>query len=250
MQLQDILTILDSIAPFNTAEQWDNVGLMVGDPCQEIKSILVSLDPSFEAIDAARAADINLIISHHPLIFTPLKRIDLRRDRISRKIGTLIQSGIALVSMHTNLDASTGGVADVLAERLSLQGVQAFGSMRYGTITEAMPLDSWAKSLPFDTIRIVDARLPVKNVCSCPGSGMGYLGDAQSLGCDTLVTGDVRYHAALDAREAGVNIVDLGHFATEQVAIAPLAERLRITLQGLPIYAHRAKDVFINVKGE
>jgi len=79
---------------------------------------------------------------------------------------------------------------------------------------------------------------------------MSYLNDALSLGCDTFVTGDVRYHAALDAREAGVNIVDLGHFATEQIAIAPLAEKLRSELQDLSIYTHRAKDVFMNIKGE
>lgn len=249
MQLQDILSVLDSIAPFDSAEQWDSVGLMVGDPRQEIKSILIALDPSFEVIEAARAEGIDLIVSHHPLIFTPLKRIDLR-DRVSRKIGMLIQSGIALVSVHTNLDVSEGGVADVLASRLSLQDIKSCGPIRYGTVGEAVPLGSWAKELPFDTIRIVDAALPVKNVCACPGSGMSYLNDALSLGCDTFVTGDVRYHAALDAREAGVNIVDLGHFATEQIAIAPLAEKLRSELQDLSIYTHRAKDVFMNIKGE
>lgn len=249
MQLQNIISILDSIAPFDTAEQWDNVGLMVGDPHQEVNSILVALDPSYEAIGVAQAGDIDLIISHHPLIFTPLKRINLHED-VSRKIGILIRSGKALVSMHTNLDAAVGGMADILAERLSLQEVQSLGIMRYGIIQEATPLYSWAKNLPFGTIRIVDAELPVKNVCACPGSGMSYLNDALSLGCDTFVTGDVKYHAALNAREAGINIVDLGHFSTEQIAIAPLAERLQRELQALPIHIHRAKDVFMNVKGE
>lgn len=249
MRLQDILSVLNSIAPFDSAEQWDNVGLMVGDPHQEINSILVALDPSHETIEAAQVKGIDLIISHHPLILTPLKRIDLR-EGLARKIGVLIRSGIALVSMHTNLDAAAGGMADVLAGRLSLQDVKPLGAMRYGTIKEAKPLYSWAKSLPFDTIRIVDAGLPVKNVCACPGSGMGYLNEARSLGCDTLVTGDVRYHAALDAREAGINIVDLGHFPTEQIAIAPFAEKLRRELQVLPIYIHQAKDVFMNIKGE
>jgi len=249
MQLQAILSILDSIAPFDTAEQWDNVGLMVGDPYQEINSILIALDPSFEVIQSAQSLSANLIISHHPLIFAPLMRIDLH-DRVSRKIGMLIKSGTALVSMHTNLDAADGGVADVLAGRLSIQDVQSFGPMRYGTIKDPQQLSSWAMSLPFDTVRIVDANIPVKNVCACPGSGMGYLEDARNLGCDTLVTGDTRYHAALDALEAGVNVVDLGHFASEQIAIAPLAERLRKELQDLPIHTHQAKDVFTNVKGE
>jgi GTP cyclohydrolase I len=249
MQLQKILSILDSIAPFETSEQWDNVGLMVGDPRQEINSILVTLDPSFEAIETAQKANANLIVTHHPLIFTPLRRIDLT-DIVSRKIGLLIQARIALLSMHTNLDIAAGGVADVLAGRLFLQDIKSSGPMRYGKIKKAMSLKAWSRSLPFDSIRIVDADLAVKNVCACPGSGMSYLHDSLSLGCDTLVTGDVKYHAALDALEAGINIVDLGHFATEQIAIAPFAERLRSEFRDLPIHTHQAKDVFVNIKGE
>jgi GTP cyclohydrolase I len=249
MQLTDILRILDSIAPFELAEAWDNVGLMVGDPAREIGSILLALDPSYPAIEEAERKGIDLVITHHPLIMSPLKGLDLSQA-IPGKIRRLIQAGISLVSMHTNLDAAPGGVADVLAGELSLQDVQSSGALRTGTIPEEMPLASWAGSLRFQYMRIVDAGRSVKNICACPGSGMSYLKEAREKGCDTLVTGDVRYHAALDALEAGINVVDLGHFQTEQIALTPLAERLRRELDHLSIQVHAAQDVFTTYKGE
>lgn len=249
MQLLDILTVLDSIAPFQTAEQWDNVGLMVGDPYQEVRSILVALDPSHEVIEAAAESGKDLIITHHPLIYAPLKRIDLR-ESLSRKIGALIRSSIALISMHTNFDIAAGGVSDVLAQRLSLRDIQSFGPLRLGTVGGEKPLRAWAMGLPFETVRIVDAGRPVKNVCICPGSGMEYVKNAGDMGCDTFVTGDVKYHGALDAKESGINVVDLGHFATEQIAITPLAERLSRELPDISIDVFGAQDVFMNIKGE
>lgn len=115
MLLRDILGVLDGMAPFGTAEPWDNTGLMVGDPLMEVSSILVALDPVTETIEAAVSCGADLIVTHHPLIFSPLKRIDLQ-ENVCRRIGRLIRSSIALVSMHTNLDAARGGVADELAE--------------------------------------------------------------------------------------------------------------------------------------
>ncbi|HNY65859.1 MAG TPA: Nif3-like dinuclear metal center hexameric protein [Deltaproteobacteria bacterium] len=249
MQLKDVLTILDGIAPFATAEEWDNVGLMVGDPAQEVRSVLVALDPTVSAIEEAVRQGVDLIITHHPLIMSPIKRLDLAQGA-ARKIGMLIRTGISLVSMHTNLDAAPGGVADVFAERLSLQDVQSLGPLRLGTIPAEMPLDAWARALPFEDMRIVDAGRSVKHISACPGSGMSYLKDAIEKGCDTLVTGDVRYHAALDAFEAGVNVVDLGHFNTEQIALEPLARRLRREMEPLSVQVHTAQDIFTTHKGE
>ncbi|HRV34804.1 MAG TPA: Nif3-like dinuclear metal center hexameric protein [Desulfomonilia bacterium] len=249
MLLKDVLTVLDTIAPFDTAEPWDNAGLMVGDPFQEVRSVLVALDPSTQVIHAAREGGMDLIITHHPLIFSPLKRIDLQ-DNASRRIALLIRASIALVSMHTNLDAAAGGVADELAASLSLKDVQSFGAMRAGMLGDARELSPWARGLPFETVRLVDAGRPVRSVCACPGSGMDYIGQAIDWGCDTFVTGDVRYHAALDAKEAGINVVDLGHFATEEIIIAPLAKRLGRELPGLAIQAYGAQDVFTHIKGE
>ncbi len=249
VQVRDILTVLDTIAPFHTAEQWDNVGLMVGDPHQEVRSALVALDPSLEVINAAAEAQKDLIITHHPLIFTPLKVVDLR-EAVSRKIATLIRCSVALVSLHTNFDIAAGGVSDVLAERLSLRDVQSFGPLRTGTVDGEQTLCAWAVDLPFDTVRVADAGRLVKKICMCPGSGMEYIKSAVDMGCDTFVTGDVKYHGALDARESGINIVDLGHFATEQIALVPLTERLRRELPDISIDIYEEQDVFMNIKGE
>lgn len=249
MKLQEVIAVLDTIAPFAAAEQWDNVGLMVGDTSQEVCSILVALDPLQEVIDTAFKNQTDLIITHHPLIFSPIKQINFM-DATSRKIADLIRSSISLVSMHTNLDIAEGGVADVLAGKLSLRDIQSSGFVRVGTIEREAPLLSWVEGLPFEKIRIVDANRPVKKVCVCPGSGMDHMKEAFEMGCDTFVTGDVKYHAALDAWEAGINIVDLGHFGSEQIVVAPLAERLRKELPTLAIDVYGAQDVFTNIKGE
>lgn len=249
MLLRDILGVLDGMAPFGTAEPWDNTGLMVGDPLMEVSSILVALDPVTETIEAAVSCGADLIVTHHPLIFSPLKRIDLQ-ENVCRRIGRLIRSSIALVSMHTNLDAARGGVADELSQRLALYEVQSFGGLRAGTVGQPRDLVEWVRALPFETARVMDAGRPVQRVCACPGSGMDYLDQAAALGCDTLVTGDVRYHAALDAREQGINVVDLGHFATEEIIVSPLAERIGEALPGLAVRALRGRDIFMQIKGE
>jgi len=243
MILKDVMRVLDAIAPFEEAEEWDNVGLMVGDLQSEIKSILVALDPSLEVIDAAREKCINLILTHHPLIFKPISCLDLN-DVIAKKIANLIKCQINLVSMHTNLDKATGGISDLLAARLGLNSVKSYGIMRVGSIDRETSLDIWLSTLSFKVARSIYVGRNVCRVAACPGSGIDYWQQALQLGCDTLVTGDVRYHAGLDAKEAGINVVDLGHFGTEEIIIKPLAERLTKDLKGIDVLAHEGRDVF------
>jgi GTP cyclohydrolase I len=243
MMLKDVMAVLDTIASFEAAEEWDNVGLMVGDMSSPISSILVALDPSLEVIHTAKEGGIDLILTHHPLIFHPISRIDLQ-DVIAKKIAMLIQTRINLISMHTNLDKAPGGVADELAKRLSLNDVRTHGYMRIGFIKKTTTPDEWMTALSIRGARLIDAGKDVSMVAVCPGSGMEYWKHALSLGCDTFVTGDVRYHAGLDAKEAGMNVVDLGHFGTEEIIVNPLAERLKQELTGVAIHAHQGRDVF------
>jgi GTP cyclohydrolase I len=243
MLLKDVLAELNTIAPFESAEEWDNVGLMVGDPDREVHSVLVALDPSMEVIESARESSIDLILTHHPLMLQPVRRFDLRCGA-PRKIALLIWSKIALVSMHTNLDKAPGGVADELAAVLDLKEVRSLGVLRIGTIKTPMSLHPWLKTLPMKNARAVDAGAQVCVVGACPGSGMEYWPVAYQEGCDTIVTGDVRYHAAWDALDAGLNVVDLGHFETEEIIIQPLADRLRQTLNGIDVSAYKAHDIF------
>jgi GTP cyclohydrolase I len=243
MMLKDVMTVLDTIAPFEAAEAWDNVGLMVGDLYSPINSLLVALDPSLEVIQTAKEAGIDLILTHHPLIFKPITRIDLQ-DVIAKKIAMLILTRINLISMHTNLDKAPGGVADELAKRLALNDVCINGSIRVGSISIPVTLNDWITRLRVRNARLIDAGRDVSKVALCPGSGMDYWKHALNLGCDTFVTGDVRYHAGLEAKEAGMNVVDLGHFGTEEIIVNPLAERLKQELTGVVVHAHQGRDVF------
>ena len=242
MKLYEVYERLDSLAPFDSAESWDNVGLMYGDPLQEIGSVVVALDPFFDVIEYARDRSVDLIITHHPLIFKPLSNIDLSVS-IGRKISMLAEFHIALVSMHTNLDMSRGGVSDTLARELGLLEVEDHGLMRIGLVGEACRLDEWVRSLPFEYARIVDSKKQVHKVGVCPGSGMDLWVEAFKAGCDTFVTGDVRYHSAVDAWEAGLNVVDLGHSETEALVVDPLADMLRQVLDGVDIYAFEQRSL-------
>ena len=249
MQIAKIISILDVMAPFETAESWDNVGLMVGDPAQEVTAIVVSLDPSFEVIAWAQENAADCIITHHPLFFEPIRCLNLQ-EITAKKVSMLLASRISLVSMHTNLDTAQDGVADVLAQKLSLNNIEKNGVLRTGSVTGEKMLPLWSRDLPFENIRLVDSGTPVRLVCACPGSGMDYWRDAYASGCDTFVTGDVKYHAALDAKEAGMNVVDLGHHGTEELIVVPFMERLQQELQGVYISAYESTDIFMSGKGE
>jgi len=243
MKLRDVMTVLESIAPFDTAEEWDNVGLQVGEPGSEIRSVLVALDASFAVIRGAARSKTDLVITHHPLMLRPLSRLDMSQG-VAKKLAMIIRGRMNLVSMHTNLDKAPGGVADELAASLNLREVCSYGALRTGTLKKRMPLRDWVRGLPFQTGRICDAGKDVLKVGACPGSGMEYWQQARAFGCDTMVTGDVRYHAALDALEDRMNVVDLGHFGTEELILKPLAARLRRELKGVAVRAHRGRDVF------
>lgn len=243
MLLKEVLTILDTMAPFKAAEEWDNVGLLVGDPDKEIRTIMVALDPSMEVIEEAKSSLVDMILTHHPLTLRPIKRFDLR-DRTVKKLSMLMESKINLVSMHTNLDKAAGGVADELAGFLELKDLRECGFLRIGSVYPPVSLQSWLQTLHVGHARIIDAGRKVQKVAACPGSGMDFWSEALQEGCDTLVTGDVRYHAALDAFEAGLNVVDMGHFCSEEVIIRPLADRLRHNLKGIDVRAFEANDIF------
>ncbi len=245
MNLRQIIKKLDGIAPFETAEEWDNSGLMVGHPDAEISRAVVALDATRAAIAFARNNHADLIITHHPLIFKPLPNLDLSAV-LPDKLATLITSGIAVVSLHTNLDAAAGGVADTLADFLGLQEVEGAGPFRTGRLASAADLGNWAAKI--GAARVVDGGRPVLRVGLCPGSGMDYWKQALDSGCDTFVTGDVRYHQALDAQEAGFNVVDLGHFGSEHLIVKPLAAGLRQTLAGIEILEFNAQDIFRTIK--
>ena len=229
--VKDILSFLETLAPANLKMEWDNVGLLCGSKNTEVTKILVALDP-FEGV-CKEAADIGaqLIVTHHPLIFRAPNAIT-DETSIGRSIMFLCRHGISAVNAHTNLDIAPGGVNDVLAENLGLQNITALedGLLRTGDVTE-QSLESFLASvkekLDCQGLRYVSGGKPVKQVAVGGGSCASEMMDALAAGCDTFVTSDIKYNQFWDAHDLGLNLIDAGHFHTENPVVAVLAEKLR-----------------------
>jgi dinuclear metal center YbgI/SA1388 family protein len=230
VEIQEIYNFLNEMAPVETAEEWDNVGLLAGGPEQQVRRVMVALDITREVIDEAVAAGCGLIVSHHPLILKPLSRV-LRQGE-GEKVHRLIKNSLSAICMHTNLDAADGGVNDALAGLLGLENVGKLPGnelLRAGELPE-MPLADFLeeikKRLGCQGLKY-SGHLPVRRVAVGGGSCGDMFREAVLAGCDTFVTGEVRYHDFLEAGEAGLNIIEAGHFATERPVVFWLARKLR-----------------------
>ena len=230
----DILSFLDTLAPRTMKMEWDNVGLLCGSKNAEVTKILVALDP-FEGV-CREAADIGaqLIVTHHPLIFRAPKAIT-DDNSVGRSIMFLCRHGISAINAHTNLDQVLGGVNDVLAEKLGLKNVQTvnpvngIGLLRCGEV-EAQPLEAFLaavkEKLGCDGLRYVNSGNPVRKIAVGGGSCADEMLEAISAGCDTFVTADIKYNQFWDAYDFGLNLIDAGHFHTENPVVAVLAEKI------------------------
>lgn len=249
--IQDIIDILQEIAPVELAESWDNVGLLVGNPNAEAESLLVALDPTTTLLDEAEARGANVVITHHPAIFHPLK--DLRTDHpIGRFLAKAIQKNIHVIACHTNLDSAAGGVSDILAARLGLtdiiplvpdrgDGTSSCGMGRLGQCSKPMSPEECVEDLrracsaPW-LLEAGNRPAQVNTIAVCGGSCSEFAETAMLAGADLFVTAEVKHSIARWAEETGFWIIDGGHFATEQLAIVPLQKRLQEEM------AHRNLD--------
>ncbi len=232
--VQDIETMLYRWAPHELAESWDNVGLLVGDPDAPVQRILVSLDITEAVVEEAIQQQAQLIVSHHPVMNCTWHKVQTLRsdDRQGRILRALVQSKISAICMHTNLDAAQGGVNDVLAEKLQLHDLiplteEKIG--RVGTLKCELPLVEFThfviKSLGCNGLRYTSCGKPVHRVAVGGGACGDYIGQAVALGCDTFVTSDLSYHDFLDTTQ--INLIDAGHFPTEQVIVPQLVSRMQ-----------------------
>ena len=227
----DIYRFIDEMAPFQTAMDFDNPGLLVGDGNAQVQKALVTLDITPRSVEQAAKAGAQLIISHHPVIFHPIKRLS------SHSVPyLLVQAGIGAICAHTNLDMAKGGVNDSLAAALELDGREGVAFYQelpcciMGTLPETMEPAEFAgfvkKKLCCEGLRFTEGARPVKKVALCSGAGGEFLFDAMEKGADAFVTGEVKHHEILAAREGGLTLVDAGHFKTENIAMEPLRKRL------------------------
>ena len=240
-RVSDVERALFAWAPRELAEDWDNVGLLCGRENQEVTRILVALDPFEDVCREAQERGAELIVTHHPLIFVAPHSVT-DRDSIGRCILYLARHDIAAINMHTNLDCAVGGVNDVLARTLGLNDVHVIGPiktdgqgrecglLRAGSIKE-ISFTEYAQhvksALKCEGLRYVDAGKPVHRVAVGGGACASELLDVYDAGCDTFVTADCKYNQLWDAHDLGINLIDAGHFETENPVCAPLAAYLR-----------------------
>lgn len=237
--VKDIYEFLGSIAPTYMKESWDNVGLNCGRMGKEVKTVLVALDP-FEGV-CQEAVDIgaDLLVTHHALLWDPGFITDETQQ--GKNTLFLIEHGIPCINAHTNLDCAPEGVNDTLAKVLGLTNVKVvspvgtdaqgreYGLLRQGTV-EQQPLEQFLQrvkdALGCPGLRYADGGRPVHKVCVGGGACGSELMDAYNAGCDTFVTADVKYNQFWDASDLGLNLIDAGHFATENPVVAVLAEKI------------------------
>jgi dinuclear metal center YbgI/SA1388 family protein len=273
-RITDIIRVMEGFAPMVLAENWDNVGLQIGQHDWLVKTVRVALNPSNDVVAQACKDNTDVLITHHPLIFKPMERIDF-----STPVGSVIQMAtlhkMALFVAHTNLDIVAGGLNDVLAEKIGIKNLVCLkgvneqivndnqdsklgqGIGRVGELGQAEKLTSLAqvikKKLGIKSVKIAGKpELDVKKVAICTGSGSSLMECFLSSGAQVFISGDLRYHDALAAKDAGLGLIDIGHFNSEHLIVDVLAGKLQEALSDAMLNVNVGaydfeKDPFVDI---
>ena len=260
--IRDIYNVLFDFAPAYMKMDWDNVGLGCGRFETQVHRVLVALDPMLDVFTEAKALGCELVVTHHPLIFQGIKQVN-DESYNGRNLLYLIENGIASMNLHTNLDCCPGGVNDVLAKRLGLSGVEIlnpmgtdekgrlYGLVRMGTVAP-QALSSFAafvkQALGCPGLRFADAGKEVCKVAVGGGSCGSEIEEVLAAGCDTFVTADLKYNHFEEARYRGLNLIDAGHFETENPVCEVLERILREAFADVQVFraqAHRDETQFL-----
>lgn len=237
--IQDLFDFLCELAPLELQMDFDNAGFQLGYARKPVSRVLLALDVTDPVVDEAIAMGAELIVSHHPILFRPPRQIT-DADPVSARLLRLIENGVAVISMHTNLDIAEGGVNDVLIRLLGAEperGLDAVGCGRVGTLAEPVPMPAFLvrcrERLQAAGLRYYDSGRPVHRLAVMGGAGGESLEDAFRLGCDSYVSADLKYHSFLRAAELGLNLIDADHFCTEAPVMPVLCEKLRAAFPDL-----------------
>ena len=250
MKAKDIIKSMEKWAKKDLIDSWDNTGFQVGDWEKDVKKILLSLDLDRLALDRAIEANVDMIISHHPLIFQGLKRIR-QDDYKGRMILDIIKNDILVYNAHSNLDLADSGVNDQLAKLLNLENKDILklakildkdgisNTYGYGRIGQVQSLhledlvEKIKDKLDIDSL-IVYGRTDrmVNRLALCGGSGSEFIQDAFEKGADVYMTGDIKYHEAQLAHELGITIIDPGHYHSEKIILPVIKDYLHRELGG------------------
>jgi dinuclear metal center YbgI/SA1388 family protein len=251
--VQNVCRFLEEFAPLHLAEEWDNVGLLVGDRQQDVQKIMTCLTITPASVDEAIRDGANLIVTHHPLPFKPLKRLTAD-STAGRMLLDLIRARIAVYSPHTAFDSAMQGINQSLAEGLGLQEIlplvpiladkTGLGSGRVGrfrTPTDLGTLVHLVKQfLKLDQLQVVgELEAAVSKVAIACGSAGQFLDPARRAGCDLLLTGETNFHTCLEAEATRTRLILTGHFASERFGVERLADTLQAEFATVQVWASR-----------
>lgn len=258
MRCSEIISILQEQSPEEFACDWDNVGLLVGDFEQEIKKIYIALDATEETIAEAIREKADLLVTHHPMIFKGLKKVN-SRDFTGKRVIKLIENHISYYAMHTNFDVK--GMAELAAQKMSLtecqvldvtcQGEQgAEGIGRVGYLPEELSLEECINQVKaafaVDMVKVFGAlSQKVRKAAICPGSGKSVISCALHAEAQVLITGDIDHHEGIDAASQGLAIIDAGHYGVEKLFIPYMVQYLKEHTEGIEIQGQPVKQPFL-----
>jgi len=247
----DISQYMNILAPASLAEEWDNVGLLVGDPDAMVKRAMTCLTITPESAAEAVNRNANVVVTHHPLPFRPMNRLTTCKTA-SRLLLQLIKSDIAVISSHTAFDSAAQGINAQLAEKFDLThckplvpsvelggdvGSARIGEANAGTSLQTL-IDLAKSSFEIPSVRFVgNPDQPVSRVALCCGSGGAFLESAIGEGCDAMITGEATFHTCLEAKANGIALLLLGHHASERFAVEALASELGNAFDNLTVWA-------------
>ncbi len=248
---------LETVWPLSLAESWDNPGLLTGRWDKEVRTVMLALDATDEVVEAAAEQGADLLLTHHPLIFSARKQIN-DGDFIGRRLVKLLANDICCYAMHTNFDVLS--MASAAAEQIGLsdcrvldvtwqEGEQKAGIGRVGNLPGKVPLDEFGGRLKelfgLERVAIFGQRdKEISCVAICPGSGKSVIGKAVSAGAEVLVTGDIGHHEGIDALAMGLCIIDAGHYGLEQIFLPYMETFLRQTWADLTILRAKEENPF------
>ncbi len=258
MKCSSIMRALEELSPVSYAEDWDNVGLIVGRKEKDVRKAYLAVDATDEVIQSAIEVRADMLITHHPLIFRAVKKVN-SDDFVTRRVLRLARHDISYYAMHTNFDIM--GMADAAADDIGLKRREVLsvtyeddiakeGFGRVGRLPSVMTLKECAeyvkKCFKLKHVRVYgDLTAELETAAICPGSGKSMIEDAVKAEADVFITGDIEHHDGLDCVAQGVMVIDAGHYGIEKIFIEYVKEYLKRNFPDLAIYTHRDVDPFV-----
>lgn len=257
MRCEELMNALEQLAPPMFAESWDNPGLLAGRKNKDIHTVYIALDATSQVIEDAIRMHADLLLTHHPLIFKGLKKVNTD-DYVGRRIYRMIQNDMCYYAMHTNFDVM--GMADAAADELGLKNrnvleitfeddIAKEGYGRTGRLPEIMSLRECGeyvkKCFQIPWVKVFgDLEMEVETAAIMPGSGKSMIEDALRSGVDVMITGDIDHHDGIDAWERKLAVIDAGHYGLEQIFISYMKEYLEREIGGLHVICEKRKSPF------